>query len=61
VGIVKARIMHLSGDDVNESRREVDRVYEIYRRGSHFPPDELTEAKKGGEHGNEETQVHEEA
>ena len=41
---METRTKYLSADDINESRKEVDRVYEIYRTGSQFPADELIEA-----------------
>jgi hypothetical protein len=42
--VVETKLKYLSVDDINKSRKEVDSVYEIYRRGSQFSDDDLREA-----------------
>lgn len=41
---METKIKYLSSEDMNKSRKEVDRVYEIYREGSQFSEDDLKEA-----------------
>ena len=41
---MKTKIKYLSSEDMNKSRKEIDRVYEIYREGFPFSEDDLKEA-----------------
>jgi len=43
---MKLQTKHLDSEDVNKSRREVDRVYKIYREGLPFAKSDFEEALK---------------
>lgn len=43
---MKSETIHLDSEDITKSRKEVDRVYKIYREGLPFAKSEFEQALK---------------